>query len=476
MSFRKKIFFAAFILFLVFLGLLLPFVETTLNLVTYSLRNKYPQYEIRDLTVNFEVGFLVFGTFTLLLYTLIFWLIIHRITRPLQQIIDLISPYQEGKAEFLPPIHIGSLPSNEFVKLANTLNSLSERTKKHIEYLKQQRKETEGILESLGEGVIALNPLGKITFANEVACNILSNRHEEIIGRPLEKIVSQYPDLLFRCSELVLQVLQTSDSIVETWSLGRGSNLYLHLVAAPLADQNGAIIVLQDKTSDYKVLEMGKDFIANASHELRTPITVIRGFAETLHDLPKLSQSMMQDISGKILRTSIRLEKLVKSLLTLSDLGNLSEEEFQPVDLLPIVEQCKALQLAVNSEALISIHCDQPKAIVQLDADVFEMAIMNLLDNAIKYSIPPAEIKIRIQTKPSFIFEIEDKGIGIPESELPHIFDRFYTVDKARSRQKGGAGLGLSIVRTIVEKHGGQIAVFSQVGKGTLFRITNLSA
>jgi two-component system, OmpR family, phosphate regulon sensor histidine kinase PhoR len=467
MSFRKKILLAALILFFIFLGLLFPFVEMIVNTVT----KKNSQEEIRELTLNFEVGFLGFGIFILMLYTLSFWLIIHRITRPIQQIIDLISPYQEGKEEFLPPIHIGSLPSNEFKKLANTLNVLSERTKKQIASLKQQKKESEGILESLGEGIIALNSVGKITFVNEVTCNLLSTEHEEIIGRSLDEIVSHYPDLLFRCSELALQVLQTSESIVETW--GRGSNLYLHLVAAPLAGQNGAIIVLQDKTSDYKILEMGKDFIANASHELRTPITVIRGFAEMLHDLPKVSPAMLQEISAKILRTSLRLEKLVQSLLTLSDLENLSREQFQAVDLLPMVEQCKALQLAVNPEALISIHCDLPKAIAQVDADVFEMAIMNLLDNAIKYSAPPAEIMIRMVSQGArFLFEIEDKGIGIPESELPHIFDRFYTVDKARSRQTGGAGLGLSIVRTIVEKHRGEIAVFSQVGQGTHFKIT----
>ncbi len=421
---------------------------------------------------SFEVGLLLFGAFILLIYTLIICLIVNRITRPIQQILDVILPYQEKWKEYLPRIHFRKPPSSEFIKLAETLNSLSERSQKQIEYLKQQRKETEGILESLGEGVIALNPLGKITFANEVSCNLIGTEHEELIGRSLDEVLSRYPDLPFRCSELVLQVLQTSEPILQTWSMGRGSNLYLHLIAAPLAEQNGAILVLQDKTSDYKVLEMGKDFIANASHELRTPITVIRGFAEMLHDLPKISQAMMQEISAKILRTCIRLEKLVKSLLTLSDIENLSKDEFQWIDLLPVIEQCKSLQLTVNPEALISIHCDQPKAIVQVDADIFEMAIMNLLDNAIKYSMPPAEIRIEIKTQPRFVFEIEDKGIGIPEADLPHIFDRFYTVDKARSRLKGGAGLGLSIARTIVEKHGGHVAVSSALGKGTRFTIT----
>ena len=164
---------------------------------------------------------------------------------------------------------------------------------------------------------------------------------------------------------------------------------------------------------------------------------------------------------------------MVKSLLTLSNVENLSREEFKWVDLLPIVEQCKLLQLAIHPEISIAIHADGSKAMLFLDADVFEMAIMNLLENAIKYSTSPADIAIRIQTKPHFAFEIEDKGIGIPEGDLPHIFDRFYTVDKARSRKSGGSGLGLAIVRTIVEKHGGNIVVFSKIGKGTRFTITS---
>ncbi len=440
---------------------------------TYILRTSAPLQEIRNLTVSFEAGFLVFGTFILLLYGLFTWLIINRITRPIQQIIDTIAPYQGGREESLPLIHLKSPQSNEFTKLAYTLNTLSERSQKQIEYLKHQRKETEGILESLGEGVIAFNAAGRITFANGVACQLIGAGHAALMGHTLNQASSRSPDLLLLAHELVMQVLHTSETIVQTWAKQSGPALYLHLLSAPLAGQNGAILVLQNKTSDYKMLEMGKDFIANASHELRTPITVIRGFAETLHDLPKLSSATMLDISDKILRTSIRLEKLVKSLLTLSNVENLSREEFKWVDLLPIVEQCKLLQLAIHPEISIAIHADGSKAMLFLDADVFEMAIMNLLENAIKYSTSPADIAIRIQTKPHFAFEIEDKGIGIPEGDLPHIFDRFYTVDKARSRKSGGSGLGLAIVRTIVEKHGGNIVVFSKIGKGTRFTITS---
>ena len=437
MSFRKKILVAISFLFLVFWGLFFS------NLVAGSL---------------------------LFIYTLSICAIVYYVLRPIQQIMEVISPYQEGRIDTLASIHIKPSSSTEFITLVNTLNSLSERTQKQIESLKQQRKKTEGILESLGEGVIALSPSGKITFVNEVTCKLFSLRYDDLFAKSLDEIVSPYPDLLFRCSELVLQVLQTSEPIEENWS--KGPTLYLHLVAAPLANQKGAIIVIQDKTSDYKVLQMGKDFIANASHELRTPITILCGFAETLHDRPNLPTEIIQEISGKILKTSLRLEKLLKSLLTLSNVENLSKDSFHPVDLLALVQHCKAVQLTLHPEASISVHSDEKEAFALVDSAIFEMAIMNLMDNAIKYSSAPAEIAIRIRIGPRITVEIEDKGIGIPEADLAHIFDRFYTVDKARSRQKGGAGLGLSIVRTIIEKHGGHIAVFSQIGKGSQFRIT----
>ena len=326
--------------------------------------------------------------------------------------------------------------------------------------------ETEEILESLNEGVIALDREAKVTFANLVACKMLGVSCEKIVGQFLEQIGSD--ELILECGELVLKVLQNGKPTAKTWIYGNRGRTILDLIAIPLMQQNGAILVLQDKTSDYKIVQMGKDFIANASHELRTPITIIRGFAEML---PELREEMQREVTEKIVRTCGRLEKLVKSLLILSDMENFSEETFRSCDLLALAETCKHQLLAAYPKAQVTISSKRKYSIIA-DPDLLELALMNLLENAVRYSQEPAQIQISIQRIKNHVFlNVADRGIGIPESDLPHIFDRFYTVDKARSRKSGGTGLGLSIVKTIVEKHKGETKVSSRLRKGSTFSL-----
>src|SRR3989338_112277 len=261
-----------------------------------------------------SIGFLIF-----ILYAALKLAILHRLIRPIQQIIDVVLPYRDGGTDSLPRVVLSPVGKNdEFSKLAFTLNSLTERLKAENANLLHQKRETEGILESLAEGIIAFDPAGLVTFANHVACRMLEVSHVELLDHTLEQ--AREDVLLKKCHELILHVLQTSETTVEKWTLGQANSIHFDLIAAPLADQSGAILVLQDKTSDYKIVEMGKHFIANASHELRTPITIIRGFAETLQDLPHVSRDMLREITEKILRTCGRLEKLVKGLLTMADI------------------------------------------------------------------------------------------------------------------------------------------------------------
>ncbi len=442
----------------------------------YILRTGFPYSEIHALTVDFIVGFLFLGAFILLLYSIMTWVIVNRLTRPIQQIVDAILPYQEGREEFLPRFDLNKTSKDEFGKLAFTLNSLTNRIQKQIENLKRQRKETEGILESLGEGIVATDTNAKVTFVNLAACEMLRVSRDQIIGQSLYKIRGNAEELCLKGHEMILQSLRTPEPSIETCilqnPLQEGPKIYLDLISAPLADQAGALLVLQDKTSDYKIVEMGKDFIANASHELRTPITIIRGFAETLHDLPDISKEMLREITEKIVRTSGRLDKLVRSLLTLADIENLSDERFMPVDLESLIENCRHFLLAAHPEANVSIECEIPHAKIFADSDLIDLAIMNLLENAVKYSQGTAVIKMVLKRVGNEIhLTVQDQGIGISETDLPLIFSRFYTVDKARSRKSGGAGLGLSIVKTIVEKHKGRIHVTSEIKKGSTFTL-----
>lgn len=234
--------------------------------------------------------------------------------------------------------------------------------------------------------------------------------------------------------------------------------------------------MLQDKTSLHKVIELGRDFIANASHELKTPITIIRGFAETLYDHPELSREVYREITEKIVSNCQRMDTLVKNLLTLAAVDEgLPRSRLQECDLVDLSEQAIQTILTVYPDAQITIETKGEEPFhLMADSDLVLQAILNLLDNAVKYSKPPAQVKIHIEKEGKEIIKmrITDQGIGIPQEDLDRIFERFYAVDKSHSRSLGGSGLGLSIVERIIEKHLGKIDVQSELGKGTTFLVT----
>jgi two-component system phosphate regulon sensor histidine kinase PhoR len=224
--------------------------------------------------------------------------------------------------------------------------------------------------------------------------------------------------------------------------------------------------------SDHKMVDMGKDFISNASHELRTPITIIRGFAETLHDLQEISPELLQEITGKIVRTSHRLEKLVTSLLTLADVEHPSMDHFQEIDLVPLLEHCRHFVLSSHPHVHLSFKTSTPSLLLIADPGLLDLAIMNLLENAVRYSDVTPHIEMHLEQTPTeALLHIKDQGIGIPPADKTHVFERFYTVDKARSRKMGGSGLGLAIVKTVVNKHRGRVSVQSELGKGSVFTL-----
>ena len=213
------------------------------------------------------------------------------------------------------------------------------------------------------------------------------------------------------------------------------------------------------------------EFIANASHELRLPLTVLKGFAETLQNHPDMPQEMIQNVAEKMVFASARLEKLLQSLLWLADAEN-ADAAFLSVQLFPLLLTCKELALTTHPEAQITVVCDNKEIAALGESTLLELAVLNLLENGIKYSPKPAVIQVSLsQTDQDVVMAIQDHGMGIEPKNLPHIFDRFYAVDKGRSKKMGGVGLGLAIVKSIVERHGGKISVSSELGKGSLFQI-----
>ncbi len=472
MSFRQKILISQCVLLLAIITVLLPSIDTVSSYILKQVYNsplQDPAYSFEQMKKVFNLTILCVSILLLVVNGILIMVIIHRVMSPVQQIINAVRSYKEGKEEFLPRIVLKEpVQAGELSKLVSTINSLSDQIQKQLEFYARQKEEKEEVLESLGEGILAADPSAKIIFANQSACRMLGVFREQILGGALNGF--EETEILKKCHELLLQALQTLEPVSYTWIVRDKGTFYYDLIASPLAHKDGALLVLQDKTSDYRIVQLGKDFIANASHELRTPITIIRGFAETLQDLPELSKEMLHEITGKIVKTCGRLDNLVHSLLTLTDIEQMTTQEFVKVDLLFLLENCIEMIRSVHPTAIVRFHSELTSANVSAEAALLELAVMNILENAIRYSGEPAEIDISLLSMPTeYQIQFQDRGIGISEQELSHIFERFYTVDKARSRKKGGAGLGLSIVKTILEKHRGRITVSSELGKGTLF-------
>lgn len=434
---------------------------------TYVVRIAFPYKHVSEITSEFKIGFTVLGSAILVLFSIITWFSINRLTRPIQRIIKVVNAYQEGEQSTLPVITSSWIkPHCEFGKLAHTLNSLSVKVQKHIDHLIDEKNEKKSILESLVEGVIAVDKNMDVIYANESALKFLNCKSEDLVGLPLTAEHQKCYDLLKACQ-------QENNFIEDTWvTEHEKENYYLDLLASPRLGSNGAILVLQDKSIHHRMLEMRKDFIANASHELKTPITIIQGFAETLES-EELPPELTKEVMGKIVRNCRRMTTLIKDLLALSDVESLSEVRLIDVDIYALIENCVNNLQDGFPDAKITIQNELKKEIHIIgDPNLLEMAVNNLIVNGIKYSKPPAELEIILAEEEGHLkIDFKDNGIGIPKQDLPHIFERFYTVNKAHSRKMGGSGLGLAIVENVMTKHHGKITVTSVVNEGTIFSL-----
>ena len=330
------------------------------------------------------------------------------------------------------------------------------------------------ILNSLNDGVVVLNSHGKILAINEVGEKKLNIKKKEFNDSFFHlKRSAPFQMLIDHSQSLLMRSVQTGKSCRFSYPPDSKQKKHQELFVKPLSKKEHFILLIAGSLSQSHMDQVGKDFIANASHELRTPITIIRGFAETIQDLPEISEAMVEDFIGKIVRNCHRMNSLVKNLLVLTDLDSLSKARLQECDLVALVENAIQTILALNKNVEIEAFHNSDIITLPADPDLLELAILNLLENAVKYSKTFAMISIKIEDlSDQVVLSISDKGMGIPREELDYIFDRFYTVNKAHSRRLGGAGLGLSIVKTIIEKHEGNISVFSKHQEGTTFSLS----
>lgn len=437
---------------------------------TLVMRTAFPLNQVNELTDHFEFGFFTLGFVVLLLFGIMTTAIAAHLSRPIQKIITAIRPYQEGKVDALPEIDLGKggKGRDEFSRLADTLNSLNHRIQAQINTLMIERNDRAAILEALREGVVAVDRDLTVTYANATALTMLGTTTEEFVGHPFTAAGhDEFADLL-------AQTQQQGEMLAIASEIGEAKKIYLDVIALPIGKKAGAILVLQDKSIHYRILEMRKAFIANASHELKTPITIIRGFAEAMEENPDMPVETRTEVSEKIVRNCIRMDSLIRNLLRLADIENLPRGNLESVSMTTLLNHCRQMTLTVFPDAQIEIVTPVGDLSIVADAELLEHALTNLLDNAAKYSAAPAQVTVTLtkdEKSQMAQIDVADKGLGVPAEDLDHIFDRFYTVDKAHSRRMGGSGLGLSIVRTIVEKHLGRVSVTSTAGEGSTFTI-----
>ncbi len=331
-------------------------------------------------------------------------------------------------------------------------------------------KEKKRMMDSLFNGVVLLDKELSLVYANAAAYTLFPHlskgRTMNAVAQAPQKKLSELSESIAKC--VLLEKKPKTDTYMTEHPKFQSVG-----ISAIMVRSGRVMLVFHDRTASDRMHMMGKNFVANASHELRTPITIIRGFTEMLQDASEVSTDMLEGVVDKILKNCTRMSTLVKNLITLADLDNRVLEKGQPVDLIPLLDGCHYTLLSVHPEVQIELLHNVSVAEVWGDPDLLELACMNLLENAVKYSECPAEITTTIESVEGEVHvRISDKGKGIPQGDLPHIFERFYTVDKTHSRRLGGAGLGLSIVQKIVSIHGCSLSAESEEGKGTSFIIT----
>ncbi|MBT4238274.1 MAG: HAMP domain-containing protein [Oceanospirillaceae bacterium] len=388
--------------------------------------------------------------------------------RPLRQMTIIANDYAQGHYQ----LRIPSDRRDEIGALARSLNKMADISARRFNIIKTERDQLSTILKSMNEGVITVNDKGLITHVNRAACRILRTSGERCLGQSLQDM-----DASNNLNQAFIQCQQEQASVEKSIQLDGytfARHYRLHVTLLKHSDQADAILVLQDTTDVQRMDKMRADFVANASHELKTPITAIRGFAETLIEDEAIERQTQQRFIRKIHGQSIRLSDLVSELLALSRLESNDAAFNTQVDLQQIVQRvCDNLQaVAQGHQVILDLDTEGQPIILLGDENALSQMVTNLVDNAIKYTPAMGHVHVVIKVDASTaLLSIKDDGIGIDEANQERIFERFYRVDKARSQLLGGTGLGLAIVKHIVQSHKGSLKLKSKLNQGSTFVI-----
>ena len=400
----------------------------------------------------------------IILTTIFAFFLSTRITYPLRKMREVAQELARGKFESKVPI----MSNDEIGELGIAFNQMGKQLKFHINALSQEKEHLTNILSSMADGVITLDIDGTILVTNPPAERFLKAWYFEQ-GMNIET----GGELPSETKELFQRVVKTEkEQMLEIMIQGRSWVILM----TPLYNQShirGAVAVLRDMTEERRLDKLRKDFIANVSHELRTPISMLQGYSEAIVDDIASTEEEKRDIAQVIHDESLRMGRLVNDLLDLArmEAGHITLN-LEEIPLGDFVEKVSRKFQGLAKEKDISlrtdVHITEPTHMI--DPDRIEQVLTNLIDNAIRHTSETGTVVIGVKEDANgVIIEVKDSGSGIPEEDLPFVFERFYKADKARTRGKAGTGLGLAIVKNIVEAHNGKINVHSKIDEGTTF-------
>jgi two-component system phosphate regulon sensor histidine kinase PhoR len=399
------------------------------------------------------------------------YLVARSIAKPLDELKQCAIRFSENEFETKAP----DSWIRELDELSLAMNKMAFRINENLESISHEKAEKEAILSSMADGVLAINAQERILYTNRSLEQMLGIFPRDSTNRLLQEVIRNVEIQKF-FQNLIAQPDSSREKEVVYHS---PKETHLQLRGAALRDfegrRMGSLAVFHDVTRLKRLEQVRKDFVANVSHELRTPITAISGFAETLLEGSLDREEDVRDFLTIINNHITRITSIIDDLLILSrlDAGLLIERNRVPLREVigAAVGVCK--MLAEKKQVTLEIGCPAEME-VMANVPLLEQAIINLVSNAIQYSSAETTVQIvglHEEEKEGVVIEVRDQGCGIAREHLRRIFERFYRVDKSRSRQEGGTGLGLSIVRHIAERHGGSVDVESQLGTGSVFRL-----
>ncbi|MBY0124053.1 two-component system histidine kinase PnpS [Bacillus sp. S/N-304-OC-R1] len=364
---------------------------------------------------------------------------------------------------------------NETGMLSASINVLARNLQEMRKTQEMQQDRLTALIENMGSGLILIDSRGFISMVNRTYKEIFKINSSEYVNKLYYQVI-EHREVI----SLIEEIFMTEEIVKKQLIISLGNRRrHFEVYGVPIIGTNdvwkGVLLVFHDITDIKKLEQMRKDFVANVSHELKTPITSIKGFSETLLDGAMEDKESLEAFLKIILQESDRLQSLVHDLLDLSKIEqqsfNLSIKQYNISDTL---EEVLAIlkQKAVEREIHITLEKGNDPILIEADADRLKQIFLNLINNALTYTPSGGRISINLsESKTKVFIKIKDTGIGIDKEEIPRIFERFYRVDKARSRNSGGTGLGLAIVKHLIEAHKGEISVESKIGEGTIFFI-----